>query len=492
MELSRRNMLQLAGLAAAGTTLGNVVPTAARAAGPPWDDLRVALTGNLFVDGDSGYDSVRLPFNQVYADRRPDAIAKAAHPSDIQACFDFAISNDLPIAARSGGHSYTAYSTPQDALVVDLEQMADITVAGDGTATIGSGARLINVYAELANHGRALPGGTCPTVGIAGLTLGGGLGVLMRKHGLTCDRLASASVITPDSVLRTADATSETDLYWALRGGGGGNFGITSSFTFNTVPAPETVTVFTATFPTGSGADVFGAWQDWITTSPRELWSNISLVGGPSPSATVPGCLLGTESQARALIANLESAAGVQTSEIELHVKDYLGAMLFWAGCTDAAGCTTGDGGQVERRTFVAASRVLSDKVSDPTALTDLITGDTTVALEVNPLDGAVADPAATDTAFVHREAFGDVQVYAGLEAGADTGAARDEVDNIQRELAAIATGGAYVNYLFDRQEDWASAYYGQNLPRLKKIAQHYDPDGVLAFDQGLANREER
>lgn len=486
MEFTRRRLLQLSAAAAAGISITGFRSDWAHGLAPGWDQLRDQLTGDLFVDGDAGYEGVRLPFNQVYANRRPDAIAKAVSPSDVQRCLQFAIDNDIDIAARSGGHGYTAYSTPQDALVVDLEPMSTVQVAADGTAVVGAGTRLINVYSELARHGRALPGGTCPTVGIAGLTLGGGLGVMMRKYGLTSDRLVGAKVVTPDSVVHTVDASAEPELYWALRGGGGGNFGITTSFTFETVPAPDTVTVFVATFPQGSGADVYGAWQDWITSSPRELWSNISVVGGTAPSANVPGCLLGDEAQARALIADLEVRAGVK-AEVELHVEDYLGAMLFWAGCTDVAGCST-EGGQVPRRTFVAASRVLAEK-ADPERFAALVTGDTTVALEVNPLDGAVSDIGAGDTAFAHRGAFADAQVYLSLPDGADPEAGRAEVDRIQRELATIATGGAYVNYIFDKQEDWASAYYGANLERLRAVAKRYDPTGVLAFEQGLATK---
>lgn len=487
MSLSRRRVLQLSASTAAGLTTAARTTRTAQSTGPNWAPLRARLAGRLLLDGDAGYEQVRLPFNQVYRAQRPDAIARCLRSSDVQACLDFAARNRFPVAARSGGHSYRAYCTPQDALVVDLERMDSVHVRADGTAVVGAGARMIDMYEVLAKHGRAVPGGTCPTVGIAGLTLGGGLGVLMRKYGLTCDRLAEAQLVTPDSTLCTVSPSARSDLYWALRGGGGGNFGITTSFTFDTVPAPELLTVFSLTFPEGSATDVFGAWQDWIRASPRELWSNISVLGGPSPAATVPGCLLGPAAEARAHIAELERRAGVTATQYEVLEKDYLGAMLYWAGCSDVDGCHLPPGGEVPRRRFVAASRVLERRLTEPGELTSLVTGDTTVALEVNPLDAAVADLGDSDTAFPHRSDFADVQVYLSLADEDDPEAAKDEVERIQRSLAAVATGGAYVNYLNDRQDDWKSAYYGANLNQLRRIAEHYDPDGVLWFEQGLS-----
>jgi FAD/FMN-containing dehydrogenase len=129
-----------------------------------------------------------------------------------------------------------------------------------------------------------LPSGSCPSVGIAGLTLGGGQGVLTRQFGLTCDRLLSTQVVTADAVLRRASREFEPELFWALRGGGGGNFGVVTSFTFDTVPAPE-LTVFSLPFPAGSAAEVLGAWRQWQPDAPDELWSNCGVSAAAHPPA---------------------------------------------------------------------------------------------------------------------------------------------------------------------------------------------------------------
>ena len=152
----------------------------------------------------------------------------------MQRSIAFVRAHDLPIAARSGGHSYAGYSTGTG-LVCDVTAMHRVTVNGAaGTATVGAGARLIDLYAALAPHGVCVPGGSCPTVGIAGLTLGGGQGVVGRRFGLTCDVLTSLQVVTAAGDLLTCDANEHADLYWACRGGGGGNFGVATSFTFAT------------------------------------------------------------------------------------------------------------------------------------------------------------------------------------------------------------------------------------------------------------------
>ena len=474
MKLSRRRMLQLSAVAA-GAAMAGTAPAYAAGKGPDWPALRARLHGPLLRPEDTGYAAIRPPFNLLYDDRYPPAIARCADPDDVRKCLEFAAGNKISFAARSGGHSYVAYSTPGDGLVADLKLMNKIEVcASNGTAKIGAGARLIDVYRSLAAEGRALPGGTCGSVGIAGLALGGGIGVLMRKYGLTCDHLDSAKIVSPrDLRLRSVDPGSA--LGWALTGGGGGNFGVTTEFTFRTVPAPPVVTVFVVSFPAGSGADVYGAWQNWITSAPRELWSNISVIGGPHPAATVPGCLLGSARQARELIAELERRAGVQGTITGFQETDYLGAMNFWSG-------------DLQRRRFAAASRVLTTKV-DPAKLTALVTGDTKVALEINPLDGAVSDVGPRHTAFAHRGVFGDVQVYLTADPNVSRATAKREVDQVQSALAKIGTGGAYVNYINDDQQDWATAYYGVNLTALRAIAAKYDPSGVLSFKQGLSPR---
>src|SRR5215469_2673345 len=227
-----------------------------------WSALDVSLEGSLIRPTMPSYMTARQLFNPRFDDVQPMAIAYCASPLDVQHSLAFARRFDLPLACRAGGHSYGGYSTTSG-LVVDVTRMKDVSVdVAAGTATVGAGARLIDVYAALATHGLIVPAGSCPTVGIAGLTQGGGLGVLGRKFGLTCDNLLSAQVVVADGRLLTCDAGQESDLFWALRGGGGGNFGVVTSLTFQAHPV-TTLSLFTLQWPWSSAATVVDAWQHW-------------------------------------------------------------------------------------------------------------------------------------------------------------------------------------------------------------------------------------
>ncbi|MFL6122061.1 FAD-binding protein, partial [Actinophytocola sp.] len=373
----------------------------------------------------------------------------------------------MPIAARSGGHSYAGYSSPDNGLVVDLRSMATVQVSGD-TAVIGGGARLMEVYAALAGAGRALPAGSCPTVGIGGLTLGGGIGVTARKFGLTCDRLTAAQIVTADGKQQTVDGG---DLLWALKGGGGGNFGIVTSFTFATAPAPD-ITVFSLQYPAGSTADVVGAWQDWITRQPDELWSNCTISAGSPPRARIGGAVVGDENLCKQLLRSLPRA-----SSILIQGKGYLDAMRYYGGCSQRSTETCrpqAEGGQLGRESFTASSRVL-DKAVDPATFVDLLTGRSGLDVLLDSLGGAVGRVKPGDTAFPHRTAIASAQIYS-------SGNAQDVAE--VRDGLPSRTG--YVNYIDPTMPDWATAYYGDNLPRLRKVAARYDPDKVFAFAQAV------
>ncbi|MEY9872042.1 FAD/FMN-containing dehydrogenase [Streptacidiphilus sp. MAP12-33] len=454
---------------------------------PDWRKLRARLGSRLLLPGDPGYNVARLGYNKLNDGQRPAAVARCASAADVQACLDVARGHGLPIAARSGGHSYLGYSVPNGGLVVDLRLMSQVHVRPDGTATVGAGARLIEVYAALAGAGRLLPAGSCPTVGVSGLTLGGGIGVLARKYGLTCDRLAAAEVVTADARVLTASPASESDLYWALRGGGGGNFGIVSQFTFRTAPAPG-LTVFSLHFPSGSTAAVLGAWQEWIARAPFEMWASCQISGGSPSTPRLVGCYVGDRAGADRLLDRLVSAAGVRPVSRSVEPKSYLGAMKYMAGCSNdtLAQCRPiTEGGRLPRESFVAVSRMLGPRPLDAGRVAELMHGHTGVDLLLDSLGGAVGQLAPGATAFPHRSSLASAQVYASTTPSGRQAATRT-VDSIRDALARLGATGAYVNYIDAGLPDWGHAYYGSNLPRLKQVAHHYDPDQVFAFRQSV------
>lgn len=481
MAINRRRFLGVAamGVAAAacspktgGSSRPTVpVTTTSQAPVPPdWNALRARLPGGLVLPGDSGYALASQSYNPRFDNHRPAAVARCTSVADVQRCVEVARNARLPIAARSGGHSYAGYSTPDNGLVLDLRGMATVEVDGS-TAVVGAGARLMEVYAALAGAGQALPAGSCPTVGIAGLTLGGGIGVVARKYGLTCDKLTAVQIVTADGKQRTVDGG---DLLWALKGGGGGNFGVVTSFTFATEPAPD-ITVFALEYPAGATADVVGAWQDWVAQQPDELWSNCVVSAGSPPSCRIGGAVVGDENLCKRLLRTLPRA-----SSVSIQAKGYLDAMRYFGGCTQrsVAQCRPeSEGGRLGRESFFASSRVLYEPV-DGTGLVDLLDGRVKVDVLLDALGGAVSRVRPGDTAFPHRTALASAQIYS-------SSGSEQDVDEVRDGLPGSA---GYVNYIDPTMPEWANAYYGDNLSRLRNVAEQYDPDQVFSFAQAIGN----
>lgn len=485
MTINRRRFLGVVALGAAATACTakpTGAPTTTTPPPPPsstappvppdWNALRAKLPGGLVLPGETGYDVAKLSYNPLFDNHQPAAVAHCTSPQDVQACVEVARNARIPVAARSGGHSYAGYSTPDNGLVLDLRPMAAVRVDGD-TATVGAGARLMEVYAALAAAGRALPAGSCPTVGIGGLTLGGGIGVTARKYGLTCDKLIKAQVVTADGEQHTVQG--DDDLFWALRGGGGGNFCVVTEFTFATEPAPD-LAVFSLKYPASATADVLGAWQQWIAGAPDEMWSNCIVSAGSPPTCRVGGALVGSEATCKELLKTMPRASSVLITS-----KGYLDAMRYFGGCSQrsTAQCRPEtEGGQLGRESFVASSRILNGPV-DPNALVNLVDGKQGLDVLIDSLGGAVSRVDGAATAFPHRKALASAQIYA-------SGNATPAVAEVRDGLGQVAGQSGYVNYIDPAMPDWATAYYGDNLPRLEKVAARYDPDKVFAFAQAV------
>ncbi|MBO0840272.1 MAG: FAD-binding oxidoreductase [Sciscionella sp.] len=475
-----------AGLAGCQTVAGTGAAAAATtstgtSAGPPstamahkpidYHALAKRLSGKLILPGDPGYPRASQSYNPNFDGRKPAAIAQVANPADVQRCVEAAAESGTPIAARSGGHSYAGYSTPNGALVVDLANLHGVALDRAGNATIGAGTKLAEVYDGVAGAGRALPGGSCPTVGIAGLTLGGGVGVLTRAYGLTCDRLVSAQLVTADGRLRTVSANAEPDLFWALRGGGGGNLGIVTSLAFRTEAAPPQLAAFTVRFGGGTAADVFGAWQQWLPNSPAALWTKCTLVSGSSPSARLTGCYIGSTSALTPLLNDLIKRTSATPTGKTISGLDYASAMRYFAGSS-------------ARESFAASSSMLR-RPADAGKIASIATGETGSEIMFDALGGAVAALKPTDTAFAHRSSLATTQIYRG-STPSTAPAATKTVDAMRDALTGVLGVGGYVNYIDPTMPNWGSAYYGDNLSKLHGVARRYDPHGVFTFAQSI------
>ena len=267
---------------------------------PDWGVLRGSISGEVVLPGSPAYEPTRKPAIANFGAVRPQAVVLCGTLQDVSGAVSFARRHGLHVAPRSGGHCFAGRSSTEG-IVVDVSPMRSVSVSG-GVATVGAGARLGGVYDALDAHGLTIPAGCGPSVGIAGLALGGGLGILGRKHGLTSDNLVSARVVLADGVVVECDEHREGDLFWALRGAGGGNFGAVTSLVFGTLPAPD-ATAFHLRWPRARAAAVVDAWQRWAPAAPEEMAASLLVVApgdpGKPPAINLFGAMLGAESDAR-------------------------------------------------------------------------------------------------------------------------------------------------------------------------------------------------
>ena len=390
--------------------------------------------------------------------------------------------------------------------------MAGVKVSGS-TATVGAGTKLIDFYNGLAAHGRGVPGGSCPTVGIAGLTLGGGVGVVSRAYGLTSDNVQSLQIVTADGQVRTCSSSQNSDLFWACRGGGGGNFGVVTSFTFRTYPVGQIV-LFFLSWPWSQAARVISAWQSWAPHAPDALWSNVHLSatpGGSVPGIQVGGTYLGSLSAASAQLEKLYAAAGSHPSSPFMETTSWLHAMLVEAGCASltVGQChlpTQNPAGQLARASEYAKSDFFTKPLSSQ-GIGTLLSGveafqraggapGASGGIAFDALGGAVNRVAPGATAFVHRNALFQAQYTTTWPAGSAAAAAAAAAAAVSRQHAwqqsfwqsmrPYASGQAYQNYIDPALTNWRQAYYGANYTRLTQVKARYDPDRVFTFPQAV------
>src|SRR5512132_524959 len=277
-----------------------------------WEGLRRRVEGEGALPGSPAYQAAPPVFNARFGDLRPSAIVACASPRDVSEAIWFARRHGLELATRAGGHSFAGHSSTRG-LLVDVTPMRSVTVA-EGVATVGAGARLGEVYEALQDHDLTIPGGTCPPVGVAGQTLGGGLGILGRKYGVTSDHLIAAEVVLADGRILQCDDHHDQDLFWALRGAGAGNFGIMTRLVLRAVPAPQTTTNLHLAWPFAQAAAVIGAWQRWAPTGPDELAASLKITAGDDPgrppAVDVYGAFHGSRADAAQLVEGLVGQVG--------------------------------------------------------------------------------------------------------------------------------------------------------------------------------------
>ncbi|MEW2031511.1 FAD-binding oxidoreductase [Streptomyces roseifaciens] len=521
----RRQLLAAgAGLAAAGTwaasctdsrgqerpgrmvTSGRAVPAAPRPdpAAADWTALGKGLSGGLIRPGDADYAAARQLYNTRFDGLRPAGIAYVANVQDVRECLAFARRHSTLISIRSGGHSYAGWSSGTDRLVVDVSRLKSVRTPDSRTAVIGAGAKLIDVQTVLAGQGATLPSGSCPTVGISGLALGGGHGVTSRAHGLTCDSLTGATLVTADGKVLDCDAERNAGLFWALRGAGNGNFGVVTELRFRTRAAADGVTGYVS-WPWSRAADVIRAWQEWGPSRPDEIWSScdLSAAAGGSPRVSVSAYSLGTHGDLANALDLLVSKVGGASNGVRLRRRAHLDMVRAYAGCSDRSraqchlpGRTPGrdTAGTLQRETYGARSDFYdrSLNVAGIQALTGQVErfgrggGSGGVSVQLTALGGAVNRVQPLATAFVHRRSRFLAQYLSHWAAGGSGSSQASWLDGTHAAMRRHASGAAYQNYADAGLKDWRKAYYGGAEGRLTKLKHQYDPNRLFAFPQAL------
>ncbi|MFG1911263.1 FAD-binding oxidoreductase [Kribbella sp. NPDC048928] len=400
----------------------------------------------LIGPDDALYDVLRRPAQPQYRDIRPQVIARCSSTDDVIEALAYARSAGLPVAPRGGGHCFAGRSSTTG-VQIDLSGLSAISV-DSGVATIGAGARLTAVYQGLHEHGLTIPAGCGPTVGIAGLTLGGGLGLLGRKYGLTCDRLVAATVVLADGTVVACDASRNADLFWALRGAGGGQFGVVTSLVFAAVPSPA-ATRFRITWPRDRAAEVIDAWQAWAPDAPDDLTACLTVTGdrtevfGATLAAFDPGPFV--------------------DGEVELRDD------LSWPDLKRSL-----SEGDAEDRVVHSKSGFFRTPL--PRSVVSELLG-AGCDLNFTPMGGAYNRVPVDATAFAHRG-----ERFLIEHAGPDRSAVRRSWAIAQPH----GSGRVYPNFPDPELADWAAAYNGPNYARLADIKHQYDPSDVFNFPQAL------
>ncbi len=456
---------------------------------PRWDELAAKLGSKLVRPGDRGYPQISQPLNLRYAGIHPGGVALCSGVQDVRTAVAWAHENGVSVAVRSGGHNYAGYCVGPG-LVVNVGGMRTVSVDdARGTVTAQPGARNTAIYAALQPHDVAISAGRCPTVAIGGLVLGGGIGFSSRKLGLTCDHLIEAQVVTADGGLLTCSERSNSDLFWALRGGGGGNFGVCTSYTFATTPVSD-VTLYDISWDWADAPAVFEAFQQVIQRAPEEFSARLG-VGRPgdprtggkeAPTISALGQYFGPKHELVDLLAPALRAGRIKsqliaertfwqakayffhsTPEIAYEVKS---AFLDWP--------LNGQGVDVLLR---AIERWPGSRNPDGAGAAMFASG------------GAINRVPADSTAFVHRNSFAVLATeteWTPRDSRRTVARGLAWIEGLAEELRPHTNGSAYQNFIDRAQPHWQAAYYGSNFKRLTEVKLRHDPANVFRFQQSI------
>lgn len=451
-----------------------------------------SVRGAVLKPADAGYDEARVLFNTMH-DKRPGLIVRASGTADVVAAVKFAAEHKLLLATRGGAHGVASNASCDGGLLIDLSQMRAIYVDPQAkTARVQGGATWGDLDHETQLHGLAVPGGAISTTGVTGLTLGGGIGWLRRKYGLACDSLLSVEIVTADGVVRTASAGENSDLFWALRGGGGA-YGIVTSLHYRCASVGPLVQAVVPFYPLEQAKQVIAKWRDWVKTIPDEVTTHAFMWTVPTEPPVMPPEVAGKD----VCITPSAFAGPVEDAGVLEAVKEF-GDPLFvitgpmpYTALQQAFDPFVGDLGQhicYWKSTFADA---ITDEVIDIVVNRANNRPDPWVLFNIPALGGAVARVGRDETAYLNRDAKFMISIDGMWHDPAKTDAARQWVRDVWTELQPHAKGGIYLNFLSDVQAqatDETAQVFGKSLERLLAVKEKYDPTNLFHVSLDLSS----
>ncbi|OKO69275.1 FAD-linked oxidase [Bradyrhizobium sp. AS23.2] len=447
--------------------------------------LQQTLRGSVCLPGEAGYDDARTIWNAMI-DRHPGMAVRCRGAADITNAVRFAREHGLLLAVRGGGHNIAGNAVCEGGLLIDLSQMRSVRVDPTRrTARVEPGATLGDFDKEAQAFGLATPLGINSTTGVAGLTLGGGFGWLGRKFGLTADNLISADVVTADGKLLQASASDNSDLFWALRGGGG-NFGVVSSFEFRLHPVGPMVLSGLIVYPFARAKELLSGYRRVAAKAPDELTVWVVLRQAP-PLPFLPPEVHGKEVLVFALCYAGDEGAGKSALEplraLGEPIAEMIGMQPYaaWQTAFDPL-LTPGARNYWKSHNFLELSDGLIDILASyaarlPTPECEIFIAQLAGATSCVPLDA---------TAYPHRDANFVMNVHTRWREPADDRRSIDWARQLFAETAPHATGGVYVNFMPEDESDRVSSAYGANYARLAALKAKYDPDNLFRLNQNV------
>jgi FAD/FMN-containing dehydrogenase len=437
--------------------------------------FKAAFRGEVIQPGDSGYETARKIWN-ASIDKHPGIIARCSGVADVVAAVNFSRENELLVAVRGGGHNVSGRALCDDGMVIDLSRMKGIHVdAKNHIARVQGGATLGDVDRETHLFGLAVPAGIISKTGIAGLALGGGVGWLVRKYGLTCDNVRSFDIVTADGKPHVASANENEDLFWALRGGGG-NFGVVTSFEFRVHPV-STVLGGLIMYPRDRAMEVLRFYRDFTQTAPEELTAYAALLHTPDgiPAVAVIACYCGDVARGEQVLKPLRSFSSPMVDLIQPMPFPQMQTLL-------DAGFPSGNH-NYWKSTFL---RELSDD-----AIVVLVEH---ANLATSPLSGVVIEfyggvasrVGVSETAFAQRQAQYSVLFLAQW---VDPGESQRHIEwarSLADSMRPFSSGAYFLNYLGEEGEDTIKAAFGPNYDRLMAVKKKYDPKNFFCLNQNI------